>query len=82
MARSQCSSCSETFSSESAFNMHRTGSYGQATYDVKSITHYKHERSCMTEDEMLAKKMVKNEKNIWTTGAFDADLVETFARGT
>jgi len=73
MARSQCSGCSEIFSSESSFTMHRTGSYGDPIYDEsKHITGYtKHERRCLTEPEMLAKKMVRNEKGMWTTGEFD-----------
>lgn len=76
MARSQCSGCSETFSSESAFNMHRTGSYGDLIYDDKKrVTGYtKPERRCLTEVEMAAKGMIKNEKSIWITGEFDASV--------
>ncbi|OLD63402.1 MAG: hypothetical protein AUF65_02380 [Chloroflexi bacterium 13_1_20CM_50_12] len=77
MARSQCTACSETFSSESGFNMHRTGSYGDPIYDPKGkvvIGYAKSERRCLTEDEMLQKKMIKNDKGIWTTGEFDASV--------
>jgi len=73
MARSQCCGCNETFSNERAFNKHRTGSYGEAIYDENKhvIGYTKHERRCLTEEEILAKKMVKNEKGMWTAGEFD-----------
>jgi hypothetical protein len=57
--------------------MHRTGSYGDPIYDAKGkvvIGYAKSERRCLTEAEMLAKKMVKNGKGIWTTGEFDASV--------
>jgi hypothetical protein len=76
MARSQCTNCSETFSSESGFTMHRTGSYGDPIYDAKGkvvVGYAKSERRCLTEVEMLSKKMVKKEKGLWTTGEFDAE---------
>ena len=50
--------------------MHRTGSYGEATEEGK----YKHERRCMNESDMLKKGMIKNEKDIWLTGEFDASV--------
>lgn len=77
MARSNCSGCSETFSSESSFNMHRVGSYGDAIYDEKGkvvVRHTKHDRRCLSESDMLSKGMVKNERGIWTTGEFDASV--------
>jgi len=77
MARSQCTGCLEIFSSESGFNMHRTGSHGEPIYDKKGrevVGYTKHSRRCLTEAEMLAKKMIKNEKGIWTTGEFDASV--------
>ena len=77
MARGQCASCLEVFSSESAFNMHRVGSYGEPIYEKKYITGYtKSERRCLTEAEMLQKDMVKNEKGIWITGEFDASMFQ------
>ena len=78
MARSQCTACKETSSSESAFNKHRTGSYGDPIYDEsKHITGYtQHERKCLTEAEMLAKKMVKNESGIWITKELDRAILD------
>jgi len=76
MARAECTSCLELFTGETAFNMHRTGSYGEPIYDrKKQLKGYtKHTRRCLTVDEMVAKKMVKNDKGIWTTGEFDASV--------
>ena len=85
MARSKCSSCLEVFSSESAFNMHRVGSYGDPIYEAKGkvvVGYAKPGRRCLTKAEMDAKNMVENEKGIWTTGTFDPDLMETFAKRT
>lgn len=82
MARSKCSNCSENFSSESAFNMHRVGSYGDPIYDAKGrvvVGYAKSARRCLTKAEMCAKNMVENEKGIWTTG-FDPNLAGTFAK--
>lgn len=80
MAKSQCTACFEIFSSGSAFNMHRVGSFGEAIYDEKRkhvIGYTKSERRCLSEQEMVAEKdMVKNIKGIWTTGAFDASVFE------
>jgi hypothetical protein len=57
--------------------MHRVGSHGEPTYDEKGkkvLGYTKSERRCLTESEMLAKKMAKNEKGIWITGEFDASV--------
>jgi hypothetical protein len=59
--------------------MHRTGSYGEAIYDEKGkkvISHTNHDRRCLSEQEMLSKKMIKNDKGFWTTGEFDASVFE------
>jgi hypothetical protein len=65
--------------------MHRVGSYGDPIYDTKgrvAVRYAKPGRRCLTKAEMYAKNMVENEKGIWTTGAFDPDLVEIFAKRT
>jgi hypothetical protein len=65
--------------------MHRVGSYGDPIHDAKGkvvVRYAKSARRCLTKAEMWAKKMVENEKGIWTTGVFDPDLVETFAKRT
>lgn len=73
MAIAECRACGKVFSSTSAFDMHRTGSYGKPTYDKgKLIGYAKHERRCCTEQEMSDKGMVKNKRGYWTTGEFDA----------
>jgi hypothetical protein len=77
MAKAQCPGCSEMFSSESSFNMHRVGSYGEPIYgkNGREATGYtKHTRKCLSEAEMLNKSMIKNEKGWWTTGEFDASV--------
>lgn len=76
MAISGCRECNETFWSISAFDMHRTGSYGEAIYDAtKHIVGYtKHQRRCLTEQEMVNNGMLKNSRGIWTTGEFDASV--------
>lgn len=76
MARSICSGCSETFSSESAFNMHRVGSYGDSIYDSNKrvIGYTEHTRKCLSEAGMLQKGMAQNDKGIWITGEFDASV--------
>lgn len=76
MAISGCRECRKTFTSISAFDMHRTGSYGNPIYDDKRqvIGYAKHERRCCTEQEMLDKEMLKNKNGYWTTGEFDASV--------
>ena len=78
MARAECRACGKIFSSTGAFDMHRTGSYGHAIYDERKqvIGYTKHERRCCTEQEMLDKQMIKNDKDIWTKGTFDASVFE------
>ncbi len=50
------------FTSLSAFDLHWTGKY----------EHKK--RRCMTEQEMLEKGVVQNEKGWWMRSAFDGEL--------
>ncbi len=72
MARSLCSGCKTTFTSESAFDMHRTGNYGGPIHEHgKVIGFQKSERRCLSVEEMLAKDMVQNDKGWWTSGIFD-----------
>jgi len=57
--------------------MHRVGSYGEPIYSEKGrevIGYTKHTRRCLSEAEMLDKKMVKTDKGIWITGEFDASV--------
>lgn len=74
MAIAPCRACGKVFSSTSAFDMHRTGSYGRAVYDNdKKVTRYiKGDRRCCTEQEITDKGMIKNKRGYWTTGVFDA----------
>jgi hypothetical protein len=65
--------------------MHRVGSYGDPIYDAKGrvvVGYAKSARRCLSKAEMCAKNMAENEKGIWTTGAFDPNLVGTFAKRT
>jgi hypothetical protein len=41
----------------------------------------KSERRCLTEDEMLAKGMIKNEKGIWITAEFDTSVFSKSEEG-
>jgi hypothetical protein len=76
MARAECRACGEFFSSTGAFDMHRTGSYGNPIYNQKKqvIGYTKHERRCLTPQEMLDKAMAQNSQGIWITGTFDASV--------
>ena len=72
--KSVCSSCHETFTCVSAFDRHRVGSFGVPIYAVSQsgksrrvISHTPHERRCLTEAEMLAKGMARNDKGWWMT---------------
>jgi hypothetical protein len=71
-----CKACDVTFGSIGAFDMHRTGSYGDAIYASgdtkrkKPIGHTEPSRRCMTLDEINAAGMVQNGKGWWITGGF------------
>lgn len=55
--RCQCAGCERYFTSEAAFNKHRTGKFGIG------------ERRCCAEDEMRAKGMIQNARGIWASSA-------------
>lgn len=58
--------------------MHRVGDYGKAIYGPSKkgemippvIGHKKHTRRCLSEQEMSAKGMQRNDKGWWTVGPF------------
>jgi hypothetical protein len=62
MPKSLCRGCNQTFTSLSAFDMHRTGKFERK------------KRRCLTEQEMLARGMVQNAKSWWMRSAFDGAL--------
>jgi hypothetical protein len=55
----ECMTCGEVFKSEAGFNKHRVGKY--KPYD----------RRCLTVPEMTAIGMVRNDKHLWVTAAYD-----------
>lgn len=62
--------------------MHRVGGYGDPINKINGkgnrgelLGYTKSTRRCMTEDEMLAKGMVKNDKGQWITEAYDHNIV-------
>lgn len=74
MPKCECAACGETFTCLSAFDMHHSGSYSQPIYapsqsgkSQRVIGRTPSERRCLTEQEMLTKGMVKNEKGWWMT---------------
>jgi hypothetical protein len=67
VALSTCSGCGITFSSLGSFDRHRVGSYE------------KQERRCLTEDEMIARKMRKSKLGYWTSGG-DFDMSKAFSK--
>ena len=80
MAKSLCRACNKTFKSVVGFDMHRTGSYGEAIYsptDKKqknAIGYTKPSRRCLTTEEMLAIGMCLNDKELWITEAYDPNI--------
>jgi hypothetical protein len=69
-----CSACSAIFTCVSAFDMHRVGSFGEPIYTAsrsgksRQVSgHTPHTRRCLTEAEMLAKGMARNDKGWWIT---------------
>jgi hypothetical protein len=78
----ECTACGQIFKSSRGFDMHRIGGYGEPIYKITSkgkrgeVTSYtKPNRRCMTEGEMLARGMVKNDKGQWITEAYDKSIV-------
>lgn len=61
-SRNQCGGCGECFNSVAAFEKHRIGKFGL-------------NRRCMTQQEMEAKKMLKNADGFWITGVFDKNVL-------
>lgn len=83
MPKSQCAACGEMFTCLSAFDMHRVGSYSQPIYapsrsgkSQRVAGRTRSSRRCLTEREMLAKGMVKNDKGWWMTRASEAHWKE------
>ncbi len=80
MAKSLCRACTKTFKSVVGFDMHRTGSYGEAIYsptDKKqknAIGYTKPSRRCLTTEEMLALGMCLNDKGLWITSPYDPNI--------
>lgn len=83
MARSkavcECAGCGRKFSTEKKFDKHRTGSFGEPVYGggKSRIAKYytKHQRRCMSEDEMRDVGLYPNSDGIWTTSILDTDEV-------
>ncbi len=74
----ECRACGLLFSSDSSFRKHRTGSYGNPIYKGRDTIGYtKHERRCLTEEEMIDLKMCKTKskdgKDIWITERFEGN---------
>jgi len=64
----ECCACGLIFSGEGAFKKHRTGTYGLGVPASNGVTKYaKHERRCLTEEEIKGKGLSQNEKGLWTT---------------
>ena len=61
--KSICRACGCVFSSISSFDKHRVGK------------HEPMERRCLSEQEMLERRMTQNDKGWWTTGDFDAERI-------
>jgi formylmethanofuran dehydrogenase subunit D len=73
-SKSQCAACNLWFSSETSFNKHRTGSYGEPIYKGKDVDGYeKSTRRCMNEEEMKVLGMTKNDKGLWVTSLFEGE---------
>lgn len=72
MAKSICGACDETFTSVSAFDMHRVGNFGEPLLDNKGklVGYGKSQRRCLSAEEMRVKGMTQTEKGWWTTGQF------------
>lgn len=62
-SRNQCGGCGEYFNSNRAFVKHRVGEFGV-------------NRRCLNAEEMLAKKMEKNDAGFWTTGLMTEEQKE------
>ena len=72
MPKCFCPACQETFTCPSAFEMHRTGSCGDPIYEEsctgksrRVIGQTPSTRRCLSEREMLARGMARNDKGWW-----------------
>jgi hypothetical protein len=73
----ECSACKLIFSGEGSFKKHRTGSYGLGVTSSNGVTRYtKHERRCLTWEELKEKGLSLNDKGLWTTNTGDEEVVE------
>jgi hypothetical protein len=59
MAKSLCRACNTIFTSQTAFDLHRTGSFR------------KHSRRCMPEHKMQARGMTQNARGWWVAPTYD-----------
>ena len=73
----ECRSCGCLFGGEGSFKKHRTGSYGVGVISSNGVTHYtKHTRGCLSQSDMEARGMAKNEKGIWTNNVLEGEKVD------
>lgn len=77
MPKSPCSACKVGGASVSAFDKHRVGSFGKPLYDERKrfIGYSPHERRWLTEGEMVAAGMSKNQRGLWITEVPDASAL-------
>lgn len=65
--RSTCAGCGLVFSSVSAFDRHRSGSYGVPIVQNGQVVGYTPEmRVCIVEEALRKKGMTQNAKGIWS----------------
>lgn len=62
--RNQCAECGEVFNSSSAFDKHRTGTFGRPMGDG---TYMMHTRRCLNVGEMYFAGMARNNRGFWVT---------------
>lgn len=77
MGRNLCRGCDQVFASLGAFDMHRTGSYGEPVYTVSSTGksqqvrgYTKPTRSCLSVEAMQAAGMTQNARGWWLANTF------------
>jgi hypothetical protein len=68
--RNQCAGCGELFNSVSAFDKHRTGSYGVPD-ESNPNSYLPSKRRCMNEEEMTKLDMEKNSAGFWITEPYE-----------
>ena len=73
----ECRECGCIFNGEGVFKKHRVGSYGLGVASSNGVTRYtKHERRCLTIEEMKESGLSLNEKGLWTTATLDEEIPE------